>query len=493
MFHQDSTSVQQSRANRPALIAVAFAGVDLLAILIAMSRRIDLLHPIALYLALYAAAFLAYLYAVVKVIRWNGPPSRAILWLALGVGVACRLAMIHAVPSLSTDMYRYVWDGRLTCHWINPFRWSPWDPRLSAFRDASIWQPMEYKYYQTVYMPVSQLFFAIGYALFRNNLLGFKLMYAALDIGVMLLIAASLSKLGKDPARVIVYAWCPLPITEIALAGHQDVVGVFFLMLAFFLLGRGNMRMAAFSLAAAGLTKGFPLLLLPLFARYGGRRLLGIMVLGLIYLGLPIWVYLPSFLYGMQQYLGTVHVNGGLFTLCDTLLGFVTPLHFSLTSKLSDAAMLIAVGWSAWTRPVSLEDVARRSLVVLAVCLLAVPTLFPWYMVWLLPLVALYGGAPSASALCLAGLVDLVYCYYIDRAVHWWVQLVEYIPVCLLLANECRRGYWRCAPARRGVEGSTGASDMDNDGAFAGTAAPEAMPPTELPPLEGRSVVPEAT
>ena len=302
MPNHDSTLAQQTRSHRAAVCAVALAGVNLLAILIAMGRRIDLLHPAVLYLVSYAAAFAAYLYAVVKVVRWSGPPSRAMLWIVLGFGVACRLVVVHAPPSLSTDMYRYVWDGRLTCHWINPFRWSPWDPRLSQFRDGVIWQPLEYKYYQTVYMPVSQLFFALGYALFHDNLIGFKLMYAALDIGVMLLVAASLARLGKDPARVIVYAWCPLPVVEIALAGHQDVVGVFFLMLAFFLLGRGNMRMAAFSLAAAGLTKGFPLLLLPLFARYGGRRLLGIMVLGLIYLGLPIWVYLPSFLYGMQQY-----------------------------------------------------------------------------------------------------------------------------------------------------------------------------------------------
>ena len=181
-----------------------------------------------------------------------------------------------------------------------------------------------------------------------------------------------------------------------------------------------------------------------------------------------------------------------MFTLCDTLLGFVTPLHFSLTSKLSDAAMLLAMGWSAWTRPVSLEDVARRSLIVLAVCLLAVPTLFPWYVVWLLPLVAVYGDAPSASALCLAALVDLVYCYYIDRAVHWWVQLIEYIPVCLLLARECRTGYWRCTPAKRDAEGSLGTSAIDNAGAFTGVA-PAGMAAAGMPPLDGRSAAPEAT
>ena len=57
-------------------------------------------------------------------------------------------------------MYRYVWDGRLTLHGINPYHYAPNAGPLRPLRDMDIWVPMEYKAYQTIYMPVSQGIFA---------------------------------------------------------------------------------------------------------------------------------------------------------------------------------------------------------------------------------------------------------------------------------------------------------------------------------------------
>lgn len=234
------------------------------------------------------------------------------------------------------------------------------------------------------------------------------------------------------------------------MAGHLDVSGSFFLMLAIYLLLRGNQRWAAISLGAAGLTKGFALLLLPLFVRRCGKRLLAVMALALLYLGLPLWVYLPMYLHGMQQYLGTVHVNASLFSLLDSALALVTNRHFNIVSKISDITILTAVGWSIWTKPVHYEEVVRRAIIVLAACLLVVPTLFPWYLVWILPLVVIYKPKPSVAFLCLAGTVNFVYIYYIADAVLWWVPVLEYTPVYILLYWEWKRGYWRPADLEGG-------------------------------------------
>ncbi len=365
--------------------------------------------------------------------------------LILVFGALFRLVLVHGFPSLSTDIYRYVWDGRLTCHWINPYRWSPWDTRLAAYRDIGIWQPMEYKAYQTVYMPVSQLVFAINYALFRENLIGFKFVYTLIDIATMPIIALLLGRLGKDPARVIWYAWCPLPIVEIGLAGHQDGVGVLCLMIALIMLIDRKIVWSAIWLAAAGLTKGFALLLLPLLIRFAGKRLATPIALALIYLGLPLWVYLPEFLHGMEQYLNYVHVNAGLFSLVDWLVAHFNGYHYWITSKLSDIAILATVGWSVWSKPATFEELIRRAIIVIAVCLLVVPTLFPWYLVWLLPLVVLYGRAPSGAFLLLGLMVNLVYVYYFNREVYVWLPLVEYLPFYAVLIWEIRSGYWRAA------------------------------------------------
>ena len=52
------------------------------------------------------------------------------------VAAALRLPLIVSPPFLSTDIYRYVWDGRVQAAGINPYRYLPADPALASLRDA---------------------------------------------------------------------------------------------------------------------------------------------------------------------------------------------------------------------------------------------------------------------------------------------------------------------------------------------------------------------
>lgn len=427
-----------------ALGSLAVAGLCLLGIYGYMSLRDDLLAPVWLYLLLYALAFGWYVYAAGRLAPRASSGSRFVIPLIVALGIAFRLILVPSPPSISTDIYRYVWDGRLICHGINPYRWAPYDPRLSQFRDATIWAPMEYKAYQTVYMPVSQAFFALGHVIFHDSLAGYKLMYVALDTGVMLVLLYLLRRLSRPAINIIWYAWCPLPITEVGVAGHQDVAGVLLMLVAFALMTHERWRKCAVFLVAAGLTKGFALLLLPLFARRFGWRFAVVAGIAMVYLGLPLWVYLPDFLHGMEQYLGNVHVNSGLFNAVNVLLGLaMRHYHYIITSRISDIAILAAVIWSAITRPKTDHETIRRSIVVLATCLLVVPTLFPWYLLWILPLVVIYRARVSAAFIVLTGTVALIYTYYIAKMPYWWTPVAEYVPFYALLWHEWRSGYWR--------------------------------------------------
>ena len=49
-----------------------------------------------------------------------------------------RLALLFVEPYLSTDIYRYVWDGRVQAAGINPYRYMPIAPELAHLRDAAI-------------------------------------------------------------------------------------------------------------------------------------------------------------------------------------------------------------------------------------------------------------------------------------------------------------------------------------------------------------------
>ena len=436
------------------LLGLCLIAADLLGVYVYLGQRLYPLNPVWVYLFLYGVCFTLYVYGAGRLLpAVPRTLTRYALPLILISALLFRLAVVFAPPRLSTDILLYVWDGRVILHGINPYHWAPNAQTLRFLRDP-VWNGMEYKSYQSIYMPVSQGFFAFANALFGNNTVGYKCLYTLFDLGVIGLLLQILKRLGRPLTQVIWYAWCPLPITEVALAGHQDIVGVFFLLLAFTLVMRSERTVvwAALALVAAALTKGFALLLLPLFARVHGRPFVLWAVFGLLYLGMPLWVYLPQFLHGMHQYLENVHVNAGLFNWVNMALELVTKhWHYVITEKLSDAAILGAVAWSVWRPVLSYPDLLRRAFVVLAVTLLVIPTLFPWYLIWTLAFVPLLGKRPRYSFVLLSGLSVLLYTFYISMMPYWWVPIAEYVPFYLVLWWEIRRERQQSSVRRRAV------------------------------------------
>ncbi len=422
------------------LIGLALTAVDLLAVYGCLGQRLYPLNPAWVYILLYTLAFGVYAYAAGRLVpALPAFCSKAALPLILGSAALFRLAVVFAPPQLSTDILLYIWDGRLINHGINPYHWAPNAQPLRFLRDSVIWNSMEYKSYQSIYMPVSQGVFAFANAVFGSNAVGYKFLYMLFDFGVIGLLLVILKRLGRPLTQVIWYAWCPLPITEVSLAGHQDIVGVFFLLAAFALAMRGRKTVpwVALLLAASVMTKGFSLLLIPLFVRVHGRAFAAWAACGLLYLGLPLWVFLPQFLHGMHQYLENVHVNAGLFGWVNLALHLVFKRsHYAITEKLSDAAILGVTFWSV-RRPIeSYAELLRRSLIVLGVALLVLPTLFPWYLLWVLAFVPLTEQKPRFAFVLLSGTSILLYTYYYSFQAYWWVSVAEYGPFYLMLAWE---------------------------------------------------------
>jgi len=66
-------------------------------------------------------------------------PANTLLIILFG-GALFRLIPVPLdPPRLSTDIYRYIWDGRLQGAGINPYLYVPVDPRLARLRDDSIY------------------------------------------------------------------------------------------------------------------------------------------------------------------------------------------------------------------------------------------------------------------------------------------------------------------------------------------------------------------
>src|SRR3954451_18444262 len=160
------------------------------------------------------------------------PGSRSALALVLGAAAAMRLVVLLAPPFLSTDIYRYVWDGRVIAAGINPYRYIPADPHLAPLRDAEIYPEINRgSYARTIYPPAAQAIFFVATRI-GETLTVMKAAMVLFETVAIVLLLQLLAAAGEPSHRIIVYTWHPLPLWEFAGSGHIDAAVVAFVALA---------------------------------------------------------------------------------------------------------------------------------------------------------------------------------------------------------------------------------------------------------------------
>lgn len=185
------------------------------------------------------------------------------LLLILGIGLALRALAMTSPPTLTTDAYRYIWDGRIQVGGVNPYLYVPADERLTRFRDTNIYPNINRKEtYPTIYPPTAQLIFLAAQAI-GDDIRAIKLVMLGFEFVIVGAILAWLAAEGVPRERVLIYAWHPLPIWEFASQGHLDAAAVALVMLAIIAAHRGRQIWAGVALAAAGLVKYTALLFGP--------------------------------------------------------------------------------------------------------------------------------------------------------------------------------------------------------------------------------------
>ena len=304
---------------------------------------------------------------------------------------------------------------------------------------------MNYWKLPAIYPPAAQLFFRATTAVSVHP----TAMKTALVLVEGLLILALIQLLRRrrlHPGLVVLYVWNPLPLTEIAGAGHSDALGLAFLGLG--ILAAESLRPAAASgLAALSALSKFaggvllPFLLFPrrredrkplrvLLAAAGATALVAGPWLrpGLLDQGLlarlgemteSLWLYARHWRYNESGFLAIEAILGesGRIAVLALLLGLLLAFLY------------------------------RRVEPALAVPLLAgtlfllSPVAHPWYFLWALPFMVLH---PERRVLLTATLVlsgTLVLAYWgpwhtpLGEPWHlpWPIRLAEYLPVALIL------------------------------------------------------------
>jgi alpha-1,6-mannosyltransferase len=340
-------------------------------------------------------------------------------------------AMLLFAPPHSSDIYRYVWDGRVQAHGINPYRFIPGDPALAKLRDGDIYPEINRREYApTIYPPAAQaIFFAVGRLSESVTMMkAAMLTFEALAVWALILLLAAR---GLPVILASIYFLHPLAIWEIAGSGHVDSVAVAFLMLALLAAEKGNRFASGAALAAGVLTKYFPLALTPAIYRRWDWRMPA------AFMGAAIALYLPylSVATKVSGFLGgyadeEFGEENGLYILAILKqLGFGAaglPLFLGV-----GALTLFALAWRTVFRPNPSKPDLHGAFAIAICCTVLFTPHYVWYFLWLVPFLCFF---PRPAVFWLTLSAPLLYPLAWPPTVAGFS--IEYVPFAVLLAAE---------------------------------------------------------
>src|SRR5262249_50722872 len=147
------------------------------------------------------------------------------------------------------DFYRYLWDGRTFALAGDPYN----KPPAASFGDDGLPDPFQeilshinYPEIPTIYGPVAEISFLLGYHIAPGALWPLKVFYIAADLATLWLLAQFMP-LSRN---LILYAWSPLLVKEVAFTAHPDVLASVLLVASALAFHRGRDRIGGLTLAS---------------------------------------------------------------------------------------------------------------------------------------------------------------------------------------------------------------------------------------------------
>lgn len=354
-------------------------------------------HPLNLpaYYLLIAFCWMSLGAAIWCLKRSSSASQHALLAVLLWAAVF-RLIGFWSEPVMEDDYYRYLWDGRQLALTGNPYLTSPQDHFSDARLDPrfeDILSHINYPHLRTIYAPVLQYVFGAAYYLKPGELWALKLILLAVDVGVAWLLFR-----GGGIQALLWYAWCPLLIQETSFTCHPDLIGVLFM------LGAWRLR-----------NSPKPWLCPVLLGLSIGCKITGLLITPFLLKGRPAkqWiltaltvaaVYLPFWMQGsgadwesLMVFAREWEFNSGGFAVLRWLLGHEVA---------APAALLVTLAPLAWLWFHRLPSQPVRGDWIYGWFFLWSAVVQPWYLLWMLPWVALN---PTWSGLTALVAVSLSY------------------------------------------------------------------------------------
>jgi hypothetical protein len=356
---------------------------------------------------------------------------RLAVGLILAGGIALQVVALAGPPQNSSDLYRYIWDGRVQAAGIDPYLYAPGAAGVAGLRDSFLWSGTGSRHYvdcvpskpnsadpsdglvagctklnrpkvPTVYPPVAEGYFlALQLAApADDSTTPIQAAAAGFAVLVTVLLLFGLWKLGKDPRLAALWAWCPTVPLEAGQNGHIDVVAVALALAALLLLARAKTKKRVIAggvlLGLAIATKVTPVLVMPAVLRRGWVLISAsaLTAISLVYtphvvaVGHKIIGFFPGYLQQEGYSTGTGYSVIGLF-----VQGKAATLV---------AALVLGVIALAILRYGDPDQPWRGGVLMTSAALAVCTPHFQWYAILLVMLVAL-DGQPEWLAIAAGG------------------------------------------------------------------------------------------
>ncbi|MES2891189.1 MAG: hypothetical protein V4725_04230 [Bacteroidota bacterium] len=401
------------------------------------------------FILLIGCAFLCY--GVMAAKDFAAKHFTTLLWCCL----LFRLVFLFAIPELSDDYARFIWDGMLNAQGVNVYAYTP--AEISSFPNQALPPLMENmkaamnsSNYYSVYPPFLQLFFYLSVKLGGANLVadlawlrGFALLAEA---GTIFLALKLLKHFNLPRSRVFLYALNPLVIVEFSGNLHGEVFMLLCLAATLWFLVQEKLLWSAACFGLAVSTKLMPLILLPaVFAYLGFRK-------GAVY-GLVLFITLSaSFLPFIDSstfqhisssvglYYDRFEFNASIYYLLLWIGYDVTGVNIIFVlGKIMSVCSFLAICWFGLKKiNIHQQALVPRLLFTVVIYYFLSLVVHPWYITVLLfpALFTSYRFAYAWSAL-----VFLTYSAYMQLPYQeiLWVTALEYLIVTGVILVEYKK------------------------------------------------------
>jgi len=372
-------------------------------------------------------------------------------WLSY-LAVLFRLLFLVAIPNLSQDFYRFVWDGRLILEGLNPYLHTPDElmessiglfPQMNTLYEGM--GALSAKHYSN-YPPVHQMPFIIAAFISKHSILGsivvLRLILISADLGILVFGKKLLKKLNKPTRTMYWFILNPLVIIELTGNLHFEGLMLCLFIMSLYFIHSKKWHMAAVVMALSIAVKLVPVLSLPLFLNKLGwkKSVLFYSVTAAVF----IILFIPFFSFGLlENFSATIGLWFSNFEFNASVYYFLkgTLENINGVSVINSMGIIVACVVTLQTSYLLLKKKKETSQIILMILWILSgyyfisTTVHPWYIISLL-LLSVFTN--YKFVLVWSYTLILSYIAYNEFSVEECnsILIIEYTPVILMLGWE---------------------------------------------------------